>query len=386
MMKIKAFYPNYFYDVAITGAAYRIVRGMESAEVKTSLMGIASEKAFQEKFYTDAVPKWAKKLVLKFVPQKLVNKFAHFMYVRSLKSADYAYLWPGVNLETYRVIKNKGCKIIHECVNTHEANSVLILNKAYAQLNLPATHGMDAQTIAVELEKLALSDYIFSCSPIMTHLLIEVGVPKQKILQTSYGLSSSFIEKTCVSKININSDKIIDQNTDKLTFIFVGSIGVRKGAHLLLDYWVKANLKANLLLVGTIEPALKPLITQYDGHHNITHIPFTDDLTKIYNEANVFILPSLEEGSPLVTYMAMGAGLPMLLTPMSAGGVVTHDVEGFVIDPYDESTWIESLRKITEDVELRIRFSTAAKNKAPNYIWDKVAEKRSDLLMTAINK
>ena len=381
-MKIKAFYPNYFFDVAITGAAYRIIRGMQSAEHDITLMGIASEKSFQEKFYTDAVPKWVKKIVLKFVSIKLLTKFAHCRFVRSLKSADYAYLWPGVNLSTYQAIKNKGYKIIHECVNTHEANSKSILDAAYAQLNLPAKHGMNAQSIDVELKKLALSDLIFSCSPLMTDLLIKIGISRHKILQTSYGLSESFIANSSI----LQSQTKPFVNQSKLTFIFVGSISVRKGAHLLLDYWVKANLDANLKLVGTIEPALKPLIAQYINQHNVTHIPFTDDLPSIYKQADIFILPSLEEGSPLVTYMAMGAGLPMLLTPMSAGGVVTNGVEGFVIEPYDAINWVNAMRKITEDTELRSQFAAAAKNKASNYIWDTVAKQRLKLLQMANNK
>ena len=118
----------------------------------------------------------------------------------------------------------------------------------------------------------------------------------------------------------------------------------------------------------------------------MTHIPFTDDLPSLYKQADVFILPSLEEGSPLVTYMAMGAGLPMLLTPMSAGGVVTNGVEGFVIEPHDANNWVNAMRKITEDSELRSRFAAAAKNKSSRYIWDTVAKQRLKLLLTVNNK
>ena len=381
-MKIKAFYPNYFFDTAITGAAYRIIRGMQSVGNTITLMGIASEQSFQNKFYADAVPRWAKRAILKFVPKKWVNQFAHFVFLHSLKDADYVYLWPGIHIETYQAIKNKGYKIIHECVNTHEANSTSILDAAYAQLNLPAMHGMNAQTIVTELEKFALSDFIFSCSPLMTDLLIEIGVPAKKILQTSYGLSASFIAST--SLVETQAKPQLSQS--KLTFIFVGSISVRKGVHLLLDYWVKANINADLQLIGTIEPALNPLITQYINHHNVIHIPFTDDLASIYKQADVFILPSLEEGSPLVTYMAMGAGLPMLVTPMGAGGIVTHGVEGLVMEPYDAINWVNAIRKIAEDAEMRAQFTTASKSKAPSYIWDTVAQHRLNLLTIAHHK
>ncbi len=377
-MKIKSYYPNYFFDTGIAGAAYHFIKGMQSPENDISLMGIASEKSFQDAFYSDAIPRWAKKLAYKILPEKVLLNIAESLFIHSLKDSDFAYLWPGVKLDTYRKLKNKGYKIIHECVNTHEANSKLILDEAYAKLKLPATHGIDAQTIAVELEKLALSDYIYTCSPIMSDLLLKIGVPKQKILQSSYGLGTSAIVD---GRYSCHQD-----SQEKLTFLFVGSISVRKGAHLLLDYWAKANLNANLILVGTIEPALKTLVAQYVGQHNVTHVSYTLDLASIYKEADVFILPSLEEGSPLVTYMAMGAGIPMLLTPMSAGGVVTNDIEGLIIEPYDVENWINSMRKIAEDAQLRERFAAASKLKAPNYLWGVVAKQRLDSLIKAINQ
>lgn len=74
----------------------------------------------------------------------------------------------------------------------------------------------------------------------------------------------------------------------------MGSIGVRKGVHLLLDYWLKANLNAKLKLIDTIEDMLKPLVHQYLLDEGIGHVPFTTDLPSIYASADVFILPSLE--------------------------------------------------------------------------------------------
>lgn len=161
---------------------------------------------------------------------------------------------------------------------------------------------------------------------------------------------------------------------------------MRKGVHLLLDYWVKAKLNAKLQLVGKIEPAIESLVKTYIGQHNIEHIPYTNDLASIYKNADVFVLPSLEEGSPLVTYMAFGAGLPILVSPMGGGGVVTDGVEGIVIDPYDADVWIEQLQRLSKDAELRINLAKQSKLKAPEYLWDEVAKRRLDLLTEAVNK
>ena len=58
----------------------------------------------------------------------------------------------------------------------------------------------------------------------------------------------------------------------------------------------------------------------------------------------------------------------------------------FVIEPYDTINWVNAMRKITEDTELRSQFAAAAKNKSSNYIWDTVAKQRLKLLQMANNK
>ena len=166
----------------------------------------------------------------------------------------------------------------------------------------------------------------------------------------------------------------------------MGSISVRKGVHLLLDYWVKAKLNAKLQLVGTIEPAIKNLVEKYLMQENIEHIPYTNDLASIYKNADVFVLPSLEEGSPLVTYMAFGAGLPLLVSPMGGGGVVSDGVEGIVIDPYDAEKWIAQLQALSTDFNLRATLAGQSKLKAPYYLWDAVAKRRLEALTEAMEK
>ncbi len=109
------------------------------------------------------------------------------------------------------------------------------------------------------------------------------------------------------------------------------------------------------------------------------------DLKPIYKEADVFLLPSLEEGSPLVTYLALGAGLPCIVSPMGGGGVIEHNKEGFVIEPHDDLTWIESIKKISEDIDLRKRFSSNAYVKAKDYLWSTVGRKRSQLLLSRLS-
>jgi glycosyltransferase involved in cell wall biosynthesis len=376
MIKIAAFYPNYFKDYAIPHACYNIMKGMQSFDSSIKLKGISSDpKVFNDEFYSDIIPQWSKAIIYKVFPDTFIHKMSEKIFLKSMQDEDVAYLWPGVSLTTYRDVKSRGYKIIYEGVNTHEAHSKSILDAEFKRLKLPISHGVTSEKVIDESAKLDLADYVYSCSPIMTESYLNNGVPQSKILQTSYGLSKAYI-----------FEDLHKEQTDCPTFIFVGSICVRKGVHLLLEYWVKAKLNAKLKLVGTIEQGYEQHLSAYLALENIEHIPFTNDLPAIYKKADVFILPSLEEGSPLVMYMALGAGLPVIVSLMAAGGVIADNEDGFVIDPHDEEKWIEHMRMMAEDPGLRLKLSKNSKLKAKEYTWDVVAKKRLSSLQEAENK
>ena len=374
-MKIRAYYPNYFTDYGVCHACYHLLEGMQVGGHDIKLKGIASEAFSDSVFYSDIFPKWSKSIVYKVLPNHKVMSIAESIFLNSLKNdVDIAYLWPAVSVSAYRKIKSRGHKIIYEGVNTHEAYSKAILDTEYNSLNLPSSHEISAAKVIDESAKIELANYVYSCSPTMTTSMLTNGVPQSKILQTSYGLSSS-----AVLDIPSRFDKINKQPT----FIFIGSISVRKGVHLLLKYWAKGNLHAKLKLVGTIEDALKPLVSSYLLDTRIEHIPFTSDLPSIYKAADVFILPSLEEGSPLVTYLALGASLPVIVSPMGGGGIIVDAEDGYVIEPHDESKWVEGMRQLAESDELRHKLSQNSKQKATNYVWDAVGKRRLNALIEA---
>jgi glycosyltransferase involved in cell wall biosynthesis len=377
MVKIAAFYPNYFHIAGIAYAALSIVEAMQSKDVEVSLMGIASGSDLSKPFYRNALPAWLKSIVYRFLSDVWVIKIAEFRFSRSLQDSEYAYLWPAVSLALYENLHAHGHKLIMEFVNTHQATSKTILDEEYTRLGLMPTHGITSEDVVEESAKLELVDFVFSCSPIVTASLVAAKVPPKKILETSYGLKESDILP--LRELNDRSQGA------EITAIFVGRIGVRKGPHLVLDYWCRSNVKGKLKLIGDIQPEVKHIIEPYLKRSDIEHVPYVKDLKPIYKEADVFLLPSLEEGSPLVTYLALGAGLPCIVSPMGGGGVIEHNKEGFVIEPHDDLTWIESIKKISEDIDLRKRFSSNAYVKAKDYLWSTVGRKRSQLLLSRLS-
>lgn len=132
------------------------------------------------------------------------------------------------------------------------------------------------------------------------------------------------------TKINNNSIKNKNKNKNtKIKFLFVGNITYRKGVHLLLDAWDKIS-NAELHLYGRLNYS-EFNVTQLK-RKNIYYHGYTDKINSMYKNYDIFIFPTLMEGSAKVTYEAMANGLPVITTRMS-GSVVVDDYTGKIIEP-----------------------------------------------------
>lgn len=389
--KIKALYSNYFADILISYVCLQIVIHLNNKNIVAEVMGLASDHTvnkYKKKqiqttnggeanptgrcIYSDAIPHrllW--KIADRFFSRKQLKNIAEWRFLRNLEKNDIAYFWPGSSPELYKKAKSLGCTTITEQINTLQSTGKKILDKEFAALEMPAAHGITEADVAHDLKIVQLSDYIFSPSPAVTKSLTDVGYPLEKILPTSYGL-----RKTEILKITRSHS-----NTKPITAIFVGYICVRKGIHLLLKAWVNSNINGKLKIIGRIAPEVKDLLNDYLKNPTIEHIDYVDDLKPIYENADFFILPSLEEGSPLVTYLALGASLPVIASPMGAGGVITDYQEGFIIAPHNEKALIDAIKKLSVNPSLRKEMSIASGKKALQFTWDKVATQRRNLIL-----
>jgi glycosyltransferase involved in cell wall biosynthesis len=386
-LNVKAFYPNFFSDRLISYVCLSLVENLrENDKINATAMGLSSDstvdryrrtqtgpKGACNGIYCDAIPRgilWA--AASRILQGERMLRVAEWRYLRGLRRGDVAYLWPGASLDLHRKAKTRGCVVITERINTLRFNSREILEKEFDSLGIPAAHGISEDSARDELRCMELSDYIFSPSPAVTESLTKAGIPGDAILHTSYGLRRS---------------EILDRSRDRpfdrpITALFVGRICVRKGVHLLLKAWTQARVNGRLKVVGTIAPEIRDL---FDSHlrmnDTIEHVDYVEDLRPIYEQADFFILPSLEEGSPLVTYLALGASLPVIVSPMGAGGVITDSKEGFVVDPKNGEQLVKTIQKLTNSSSLRNEMSKASAKTAMDYTWEKVAERRRRQLL-----
>ena len=162
--------------------------------------------------------------------------------------------------------------------------------------------------------------------------------------------------------------------------LFAGTADLRKGIH----YFAMAAEKVSGLgkgfefrVAGNVQPRV--LQQPVCRHLNfLGRIPRAE-MAREFAAADVFVLPSLAEGSAEVTYEALACGLPVITTKAS-GSVVRDGIEGRIVPECDPVALAEAIREVVEDREKRDRMAHAARERARDYTWERYGER----LVTAL--
>lgn len=316
----------------------------------------------------ETLPKWAG-----YVPYRWVRSLGQEIEAVFLSQANgsgaerrAAYIWPDASPKAINLLKQAGITVFREMINCHRASAKIILDDAYARIGVRPDHTITAASASLEQECLEAVDYVFCPNPMVEASLLENGLPASKLIAASYGWDPNRFR---------GSHRLLAPH-DGITAVFVGSICVRKGCHLLLDYWARSNTRGRLVLAGTLEPLIKQQYSELLARNDVTVLDYVSDVGALYRSADIFVFPSLEEGGPQVTYEACGCGLPVITTPMGAGRIVRDGREGFVLDPYDSDGWIAAIRTLGVDHDRRRSMGAAAAERAQSFHWDTVALRR----------
>ena len=143
--------------------------------------------------------------------------------------------------------------------------------------------------------------------------------------------------------------------------LFVGQVSLGKGIAYLLQAWkALAWRDAELWLAGNVAPELRPALDGLLAQPGVRVLGYMPRPEEAYRAVDLFCLPSLSEGSALVTYEAMACGLPLVITP-EAGAMATHEREALLCPARDASALAEALQCLRDDSALRLRMGQAAR-------------------------
>lgn len=271
----------------------------------------------------------------------------------------------------FKHYKTQGVKLFLEQRIAHVDTEIEIYLKEFGEI----PQNLSKTMIERKKREYELADYILVPSSFVEESMINNGVAKEKILKIPYGYDPSIFKK---------DNTVYKKENGKFTAIFVGQIGYRKGIKYLLEA-VKSlsdnNNSIELILVGNVDQNIKPLLKEYKAYYKQLDFIPQNELIQLYNQSDVFIFPSLCEGSARVVYEAAACGLPLVVTHNS-GTFVENGKEGLIIKPFDAREIERALTLLKENRELKENMSSLALETVKGYTWANYGVK----LVEAINK
>jgi glycosyltransferase involved in cell wall biosynthesis len=148
------------------------------------------------------------------------------------------------------------------------------------------------------------------------------------------------------------------QRGEPLHVLSVGSVGLRKGAPYFLAAAEALGRKARFRMVGSLGITAEAA-ERLRKHVELVGLVPRNEVQEHYRWAEVFLLPSVCEGSATVVYEALAHGLPVVCTP-NTGSVVRDGVDGFIVPPSCAEPVVAALERILADAELWRSMSEAA--------------------------
>ena len=180
---------------------------------------------------------------------------------------------------------------------------------------------------------------------------------------------------------NLNLRDSHDVPQDTVLFGFVGSISRRKGVDIIIKAFSHCkHLKIHLIVLGNGETEwLNQLINEHQIGHLVTLIPFRDP-TEIYSMMDVLILPSRQEGFPLVPLEAMMMKKPVIRSNIQgADDQIIDGVNGYLFESENDVQLAQIIKKIASDPKLLVAlgenaYHHAITNYSENAMIDKMLE------------
>lgn len=283
---------------------------------------------------------------------------------------DVVHAWPLGSAQTFKIATSMKVTTVRESPNCYTA---VAYERAAAEasglgLTIPrgASHRFNADRLAREEEEYDLATAVLVPSEVAARSYGQRPGAPIRTIQHAYGFDPD----------DFPAPPLHRPHDGGLVVAFVGRCDARKGVHYAIDAWQKSDLAAaggRFIICGAWEPnyweVLSPKLDP-----SIELRPFTDDVGALLRSADVLILPSVEEGSALVTFEAQASGCALLVSD-AAGARITDGVHGFVHAAGDVEALVRDLKRLSSDSALLASMRSAVIARRAELTWAAAAER-----------
>jgi glycosyltransferase involved in cell wall biosynthesis len=177
-------------------------------------------------------------------------------------------------------------------------------------------------------------------------------------------LSGKFIITTGASRITARKGinyllEAIEKLLPKHPDIYLKAMGDGNEKENLENLAKELNLEKNVEFIGRIP---------------------RENTAPYYQEASIFVLPSLNEGMSNAMLEALASGLPLIATDTGGTQELLEDgVNGFIVKMKNSQDLAEKMDILIKDSDLRKKMGEESRKKAQNLSWERVAKNYIDI-------
>jgi len=137
---------------------------------------------------------------------------------------------------------------------------------------------------------------------------------------------------------------------------------------------------AEELIKSFFDPALRPLL-------DVRAIVPSEQMPALLDQHDVFIFPSLMEGTPLAIQEAMAAGLAIVTTETCGMVDLVEDgFNGLLVPPADSSALAKAVLTLAGNPDLRAQLGQAAQETMRRFTWARTAAKTEAACASAMRR
>jgi glycosyltransferase involved in cell wall biosynthesis len=277
---------------------------------------------------------------------------------------DIIHAWPLAAVQTLKTAKKQGIPTVLERPNAHTRFAYEVVQRECERLGvaLPLNHehAYKPEVLAKEEEEYRLADRILCPSDFVAKTFLNYGFSREKLVRHQYGFDEKLYFPDICPKERRNG----------FSMLHVGGCAPRKGLHYALEAWLQspAHRDGTFSIAGAFVPGyaekLAPMLTDPSvrvlGHRN--------DVPELMRKSDVLVLPTIEEGSALVTSEARGSGC-VLLVSEAAGAICKHMENAVVHQVGDVKALSQHITLLYEDRALLERLRAASLNTVHEITW-----------------
>ena len=279
-----------------------------------------------------------------------------------------------------KLFKENQYRIVHSNINTLSVFPLYAAKKAGVPIRISHSHSTSnpkewkrnfIKNILRPFSKRYATDY-FACSEVAGRYLFgnkTFNRGEVKIIHNAINIDKFKFDEVARKKLR----KELGIKDSTIVIGHVGRFVQQKNHTFLVDVFKeyhKKNPDSKLLLVGSgpLEDEIKKKVERLGLKDSVLFLGQRDDINKLYSVMDIFCLPSLYEGLPVVGVESQAAGLPIIFSNgVSHEAIISKNAK--IVPTQETGAYIKKMDEITQENKQRalasINENMSIKNEAP---------------------